>query len=233
MPNQSVRVGFEPESTFRELEEQMKRLGLPLMYPFRMDTDRDKYHVSAQYARETSRLFYRPDAGFLVNISLAEQLGEDGNYSSWWSCHLYLSLDDTSMIRHEVFNVCPGHTSEYMFDCEPLEHMLGDIAELVSPWRLVGGSVFVGVREWELEAHLGIPEIVSMLERVLRRFDGFFLPKLGDGRGISVFSLTNNYAWPHCRERYWRSFPTRILRERTNGRIRGRESISPLTGRRS
>jgi hypothetical protein len=205
------------------------------LYQFTAATGRDAYHVPAQYAQETTHFFYLPDRGFLVQLALSEHIDQEDLYRCWWSGAAYLQLDTHAMIEYEVYHVCPQHEGPrfFMDDCEPLSHVMGNVREeLLKPFRWVGNSRVLDEEEdsygWQFERSgpLTVAQLTTFVDGLRTHFSPFLKPTLS--YNFSVFCFTNDYAWPNIRKRFWRNFPTRLLKELVPGRIRGRESSSPI-----
>jgi hypothetical protein len=207
----------------------MQEAGFLPLFRFTASTKRDKYHVPADYAQETSLYFFLPGKGFIVHIACSEHIDKYG-YRQWWNMHTYLQLDISAMISHEVREICPEHRGNsrfFMDDCEPLEHMLGSVPELLEPLRYTDSNHVVASHDdtygWAAEyssreTPLCVEQLVTTIVRLREHFGQFLEPKIAEG--FSVFSFTNTYAWPGIDERFWRSFPKGLLLGITTGRIR-------------
>ncbi len=229
MPAQAIRRQLVPASFHQELVQAMTAAGFARMYQFTATTDRDVYHVPAQYAQETTHFFHLPDHGFLVQLSLSEHIDQEGRYDCWWSGAVHLQLDIKEMIAYEVYYLCSNHKPRFfMDDCVPLGHVMGNIDALLVPFRDRGTASFNDDDDsysWKL-AHSGpltVAQLVTFVDGLSTHFGPFLQPKLA--YNFDAFSFTNDYAWPEIRERFWRSFPTRLLKQLVPGRIRGRESV--------
>jgi hypothetical protein len=237
MPSSAIRRRLAPASFHQELVRAMADAGFTRMYQFTATTDQDAYHVPIQYAQQTTHFFYLPDRGFLVQFALSEDIDKEGQYRSWWDGAVYLQLGTRAMIEHEVYNVCPQHDGPQFFmdSCEPLGHIMGDdvIDELLAPFQTRGGSRVMDFNYddsygWLLERSgfkedaLTVDQIVRVATGLRDHFAPFQLPKLS--HDFSAWFFISEYAWPGIRERFWRSFPTRLLKQLVPGRIRGRES---------
>lgn len=228
MPEHAIRRRLVPPSFHRELVERMKAAGFVQMYQFHATTDRDVYHVPAQYAQETTHFFYMSERGFLVKLALAEHIDEQGEYRSWWSGGVYLELDRREMITFEVLHLCSQHDS---WDCAPLEHLMDNLDELLAPFQCRGGNRMHDSVDGEADSFgwkfdcsgaLTIDQLVAYCDGLRTHFGPFLKPTLS--HDFSVFTFTNRYAWPKIDERFWRGFPTRLLKALVPGRIRDRVS---------
>lgn len=233
MPDMSkdVRSRLVPRGFHRELVEAMTKVGFGRMHEFCATTDRDQYHVSARYAQETNHFFYLPGKGFLVHLALAECIDDHSDtYQLWWSGAVYLELDTYAMIEYEVRHVCPNHEGPQFFmdGCEPLGHVMGNIDELLEPFGSQGSSRFLDRSNdsygWQIECAglLTVEQLVTFVNGLADHFGPFLLPTLS--RNFSVFGFTNTYSWPSIRGRFWKEFPTRLLKEMVPGRITHCES---------
>lgn len=231
MPTDAIRARLVPASFHRKLVQAMDTAGFIRMYQFTASTDHDTYHVRAQYAQETTHFFYLPDRGFLVQLALSEHIDEEGEYGCWWSGAVYLQLDQYEMIAFQVRHICPQHRGPQFFmdECEPMDHIFANVEGLLEPFRITGSSRVMDDEEgsygWQFE-HTGpltVSQLVTFVDGLCTHFGPFLQPTLS--HNFSVFGFTNDYAWPDIRKRFWRSFPTRLLKPLVPGRIRGRESV--------
>lgn len=221
MPSSQVRRKLVPPSFYATLIKLMQEAGYNLLYRFTASTDQDHHHVPVTYAQETSLLFYLPGKGYLVHMALSEDFDRHG-YRWWWNLSTYLQLDTSAMIKHEVLNICRNHTHEpdfFMADCEPLQHLLQPVPEMFEPMRYTNGNHVAGwgeelygwAGEYSDKTPLTPEQLVAIVTRIQKHFAAFLEPKIVERFNASTF--VNTYAWPGIEERFWRSFPRRILRE--------------------
>src|SRR6266496_5053481 len=202
MPSKSVRSQLVPRSFHQELIAAMQAAGLTRMYEFTASTDRDPYHVDAEYAQETNHFFYREEHGFLVRLALCEDIDKQGRYRCWWTGRIFTNLDSQAMIEYQVDTCEHWRSGGFMEECEPFEHILGNIKELMCPFRVHNHFHFRDEYDqyaWSIEYdhdnNLSIGQLVTMLEGLLTHFGPFLQPTLG--QNFDAWEFTNTFAWPH------------------------------------
>jgi hypothetical protein len=230
MPTKVVSSQLVPASFHQELVQAMEAAGFTLMYRFQATTDRDTYHVPVQYAQKTAHFFYVPSCGFIVQLELSEGIDEQGHYSLWWNAAVYLQLDEMEIVKYEVHHICPQHRGPrfFMDDCKPMGHVFGNLSRILEPFWKHGNSRVMDDEEgsygWTLEhsGPLTVAQLVGFVDGLYTHFGPFLKAKLS--HNFNAFYFAHEYAWPGIRPRFWRSFPTRLLKELVPGRILGRES---------
>lgn len=229
MPSTAVRSKLVSASFHQELVRAMETAGFVRMYQFTATTDKDGYHVPVAYAQETYHFFYLPERGFVLQLALTENVDGDGRYECWWSGAVDMNLDFTEIIGYEVYYICSHHDHWGPETCEPLGHVMGNFTELLNPFRYHGGAGMnddYGSVGWRIE-HAGLlttEQLVSFADGLRTHFGPFLQPTLQ--YHFDAYHFVNTYTWSELvRERFWKSFPTRLLKQLVPGRILGRESL--------
>ena len=226
MLGKAIEVQLAPNNFHQELVAKMQTTGFARMYRFTANTHRDKklHSFSDTYAQETSHFFYLPNCGFLLQLALLEQVTPRGSFASW-SGTAYLHLDRREMIEHEVHFICNRSAWD---ECAPLDHIMGNLEGILAPFKLQGYGEqlhdstkdYATCYDWQFacDGPITTEQLVMLADGLRTQFGPFLLPKLPRKFNAAFFTSCR---WQGIEERFWRSFPTRLLRERVDGPIRG------------